>query len=149
MSKSDTRGENPNATIQLSALDAAELVTFDSQPPSGEPGPPSRLAPPPLPPPPVIAARPRAAAGGSKTFAYAGIFVVLLAGAIGAGLAVGSYARSRRAATERAAPSAVPAPTVALTAPSADPAAAAAAPTASAAPKAFVMPTVEVSAPAR
>jgi hypothetical protein len=147
MSKSDTRGENPNATIQLSALDAAELVTFDSQPPSGEPGPPSRLAPPPLPPPPVIAAPPRAAAGGSKTFAYVAIFVVLLAGAIGAGLAVGSYARSRRAAT--APPSAVPAPTVALTAPSADPAsAAAAAPTASAAPKAFVMPTVEVSAPA-
>jgi hypothetical protein len=147
MSKSDTRGENPNATIQLSALDAVELVQFDTPDPAdGAAAPPrSHAVPPPLPPAPAApqtsrAPAPPPASGGSRTLMYAGIFVVLLGGAVAAGLAVGSYARARR---QPAAPPAVAAPTPTV----APVATAAPVPPSASAPHALVIPTVEVSSP--
>jgi DNA polymerase-3 subunit gamma/tau len=138
--------DNPNATIQLSAIDAAELVQFEAAEEAAAAAPRSRAAPPPLPPSLPSPAVPATSAGkGGRTLVYGAVFVVLLAGAIGAGLAVGSYARARRApAIVATAPSIeAPAPV-----PSAQAAAPVAAPAASAsAPHALVLPTIEVSSP--
>jgi hypothetical protein len=152
MSKSP-RDENPNATIQLSALDAEQLVQFDP-PPEAPRAARTRTAPPPLPPVGLVPSHAPAGISrgaptvGSKGFgSYLGLFVLLLAAAVGAGLAIGMYARSRRApvpeqsgaaATAAASPvsgNATSGP--AVTAPS------------SSAPKALVMPTVEVTSPAQ
>lgn len=138
MSKSDSREENPNATIQLSALDAEQLVQFDAQEQAPR-APRSRTAPPPLPPASAAPSAPAVQAGttSGKAGSYVLLFALLLAGAVGAGLGVGLYARSRRAAPPAE-------PTASATAA----AVATAVPTASA-PKALVIPTVEVTAPAQ
>jgi hypothetical protein len=147
MSKPDPRGDNPNATIQLSALDAAELVQFDTPDPvDGAAEPPrSRAAPPPLPPALPVAGTPppksAEAGGGRSPVLYGAVFVVLLAGAVAAGLAVGRYARARRASAEPA-PTASPVAT-ALPAPVTT-----AAPPVSAAPRTLTIPTIEVTSPA-
>ena len=178
MSNSERPGPppNPNATIQLSALDAADLVQFDNAEADegAAAGAHGRVAPPPLPPVlPQVSAPVATAAPSRGVVFYGAVFVVFLVVAVGAGLAVGetlqgfaaqdgvdmtdltadsesfsngtmtlydaglavgSYARSRATPVASSAPPVV--------APAQVPTAAA-----SAAPHTLVIPTVEVSSP--
>jgi hypothetical protein len=96
----EKRNFDPNATIQLEALDPSELVdpSAPALPETSEAE--ARKTPPPLPPgapaPGMVApglAAPAPASKTSKTIATISMFVVLLAVAIAAGLLVGTRAR--------------------------------------------------------
>jgi hypothetical protein len=93
----EKRNVDPNATIQLEALDPSELVDPSAPAlPGTEPD--ARRTPPPLPPgAPAPGMAPGLAApaqGGTKTIVTISMFVVLLALAIAAGLLVGTRAGS-------------------------------------------------------
>jgi hypothetical protein len=132
---SDRRKPDPNATIQLDALDPGELE--DAIPAARESsvsG--ARKGPPPLPPQPMAApgmpaAGPPAPASAGKKVGLVALFVVLLAAAITGGLLVGTRVR----------------PTTAQTTPQQQPAAPPSqSPSASAAPTAetLTIPTIEM-----
>jgi hypothetical protein len=134
---------NPNATIQIDKIDAAELVDLEEEAAAraAEAAPPSmarRTAPPPLPAIPTAEAPPgapqtrlRETGGGSgKKILYGAAFVALLVGAIVAGLAFGARMRGEAPVAASAAP---PAPSPAASA--------------STTSHALTVPAVEISGP--
>jgi hypothetical protein len=136
MTKPGTQGPDPNATIQLDALEALDQVLLPDEPSStaeAEGGAPrARLTPPPLPMGPAQQPPQAGPRASGKTLTYGLIFLALLAGAIAAGVGVGMVARGNRGVAPVA--SSPPTPTVeAKTTPSA-----------SAAPHVLTMPTVEL-----
>jgi hypothetical protein len=131
---------DPNATIQLDAMEALDQILVDDPrvSPSAAPTT-SRHAPPPLPPSmPPLAETMRSAEksrGGVKTIAYVAGFVALLVLAIAGGLAVGGVGRS-------------PAPAASVTIlPAAAPSAAAVAPAAPSSTDILVIPPTEIRSP--
>jgi hypothetical protein len=154
MSESDKTGGNPDKTIQLDALDQASLDEMGlpqdiaaEAPVAG-----ARKTPPPLPPEAFVPSGAPAALGTShapsaaprgagKTLLYAGVFLMLLAVAIGGGLAVGTCARGKLAAAPPATTgSSSPAGSVA-TAPSV---VESTAPAASASVRTLTLPPIEI-----
>jgi hypothetical protein len=120
----DTKEPNPNATIQLDAANAADIV-LESSPKLPEPersdgGTVRRVTPPPLPPsvsqPPTPT--PVAPPAKNRTVIYGVAFVVLLALVIGLGVKVGGSLRpAAPTPTPVASASAAPTPAASATAP--------------------------------
>jgi hypothetical protein len=117
----EKRKVDPNATIQLDALDPSELVDPAGQSAADPSQQGMRKTPPPLPPgglasgafAPGPAGPPPTTAMPTRTVLTVSMFVVLLAVAIAAGLMVGTRARSTPDPAPSAAVSAMPAPTTA------------------------------------
>jgi hypothetical protein len=125
--ESDKRPFDPNATIQLDALDGVQL---EDAVPSEAAKAPGSAAPPPLPA--DAGAPPETARSPGRTLVVAALFVLLVAAAVAAGLAVGSRARPKVAET----------PAVTATAAAASSASGSA--SASASARTLTLPTIEI-----